>query len=676
MANMLIGLRDWVDTRLPITRAWNTHMGEYYAPKNFNFWYYFGVFSLLVLVNQLLTGIWLTMNYVASAEQAFASVEYIMRDVDYGWILRYMHSTGASAFFVVVYLHMFRALIYGSYKKPRELIWIFGMLIFVVLMAEAFVGYVLPWGQMSYWGAQVIISLFGAIPVVGESIVTWIRGDYLISGITLNRFFALHVVALPIVLLALVVLHILALHEVGSNNPDGVEIKKNKGPDGIPLDGIKFHPYYSVHDVQAIAVFLFVFCAVMFFMPEMGGYFLEYANFEEADALKTPDHIAPVWYFTPFYSVLRAVPDKFWGFVFFAASVAIPFMLPWLDRSPVKSWRYRGNLNRIMLVLFVASFLILGVLGVKTPTPARTVLAQICTVFYFAFFLFMPIWSRMDKARPVPERVTMDGGIGALGSLLGLLLILALTVIPLEVVGAESEFDCGTMPCDRIDLDIRDSASLQKGAQTYMNYCMGCHSLKYARYNRVAEDLGIPQDLMRDNLIFDPAVKVGALMNNAMDVERAKVWFGAAPPDLTLVARSRSPNWLYTYLRTFYEDRSRPYGVNNRVYENVGMPHVLLDLQGLKACVETVADTRLEPLSGTAMAEHHDACGTMETVSEGRLSTEEYEQTIYDLVNFLAYIAEPIKADRQRIGVYVLLFIAVFYVFATLLNREYWKDVH
>ena len=676
MANMLIGLRDWVDARLPITRAWNTHMGEYYAPKNFNFWYYFGVFSLLVLVNQLLTGIWLTMNYVASAEQAFASVEYIMRDVDYGWILRYMHSTGASAFFVVVYLHMFRALIYGSYKKPRELLWVFGMLIFVVLMAEAFVGYVLPWGQMSYWGAQVIISLFGAIPVVGESIVTWIRGDYLISGITLNRFFALHVVALPIVLLALVVLHILALHEVGSNNPDGVEIKKNKGPDGIPLDGIKFHPYYSVHDVQAIAVFLFVFCAVMFFMPEMGGYFLEYANFEEADALKTPDHIAPVWYFTPFYSVLRAVPDKFWGFVFFAASVAIPFMLPWLDRSPVKSWRYRGNLNRIMLVLFVASFLILGVLGVKTPTPARTVLAQICTVFYFAFFLFMPIWSRMDKARPVPERVTMDGGIGALGSLLGLLLILALTVIPLEVVGAESEFDCGTMPCDRIDLDIRDSASLQKGAQTYMNYCMGCHSLKYARYNRVAEDLGIPQDLMRDNLIFDPAVKVGALMNNAMDVERAKVWFGAAPPDLTLVARSRSPNWLYTYLRAFYEDRSRPYGVNNRVYENVGMPHVLLDLQGLKACVETVVDTRLEPLSGTAMAEHHDACGTMETVTEGRLSTEEYEQTIYDLVNFLAYIAEPIKADRQRIGVYVLLFIAVFYVFATLLNREYWKDVH
>ena len=336
MEKALTSLMSWVDDRLPLTRTWNTHMGEYYAPKNFNLWYFFGVFSLLVLVNQLLTGIWLTMNYTPSAEEAFASVEYIMRDVDYGWMLRYMHSTGASAFFVVVYLHMYRALMYGSYKKPRELIWIFGMLIFVVLMAEAFVGYVLPWGQMSYWGAQVIISLFGAIPVVGEDIVTWIRGDYLISGITLNRFFALHVVALPIVLLALVVLHILALHEVGSNNPDGVEIKKNKGPDGVPLDGIKFHPYYSVHDVQGIAVFLFFFCAILFFAPEMGGFFLEYANFEEANGLKTPEHIAPVWYFTPFYSVLRAVPDKFWGFVFFAISVVIPFALPWLDRNPIR----------------------------------------------------------------------------------------------------------------------------------------------------------------------------------------------------------------------------------------------------------------------------------------------------------------------------------------------------
>jgi ubiquinol-cytochrome c reductase cytochrome b subunit len=567
---------------------------------------------------------------------------------------------------------MFRALIYGSYKKPRELIWIFGMLIFVVLMAEAFVGYVLPWGQMSYWGAQVIISLFGAIPVVGEGIVTWIRGDYLISGITLNRFFALHVVALPIVLLALVVLHILALHEVGSNNPDGVEIKKNKGPDGVPLDGIRFHPYYSVHDVQAIAVFLFVFCAIMFFMPEMGGFFLEYANFQHADALKTPDHIAPVWYFTPFYSVLRAVPDKFWGFVAFAASVAIPFALPWLDRSPVKSWRYRGNLNKTMLVLFAASFLILGVLGVKSPTEGRTVLAQICSIFYFAFFLLMPVWSSIDKAKPVPERVTMDGGVGAVGSLAGLLLILALTVIPLKVVGAESAYDCGTMPCDEIELDISNQASLQRGAKTYMNYCMGCHSLKYARYNRTAQDLGIPEDMMQGNLIFDPDTKVGALMDNAMNGENAKKWFGAEPPDLTLVARARQPEWLYTYLRNFYQDRTRPYGVNNRVFPNVGMPHALLELQGLMAC----APHGEEGSTDAADDGHGDECSELVVAEAGRMSIEEFDETIYDLVNFLGYVAEPMKADRQRIGIYALLFLAVFFVFATLLNREYWKDVH
>ena len=325
MIRSLTVLRDWVDARLPIKRAWDTHLGAYYAPKNFNFWYFFGALSLLVLVNQLLTGIWLTMSYVPSVEGAFASVEYIMRDVDGGWILRYMHSTGASAFFVVVYLHMFRALLYGSYQKPRELTWIFGMLIFMVLMAEAFFGYVLPWGQMSYWGAQVIISLAGAIPIVGEDLVTWVRGDYLISGITLNRFFALHVVALPIVLLALVVLHLLALHEVGSNNPDGVDIKQLKDEQGRPVDGIPFYPYYVVHDLPAVAVFLFVFCTVMFFFPEMGGLFLEYPNFEKANSLKTPEHIAPTWYFTPYYSMLRAVPDKFLGFhrLYFCAGAAL-----------------------------------------------------------------------------------------------------------------------------------------------------------------------------------------------------------------------------------------------------------------------------------------------------------------------------------------------------------------
>ena len=666
MEKALTGLVSWIDARLPLTRTWNTHMGEYYAPKNFNLWYFFGVFSLLVLVNQLLTGIWLTMNYTPSAEEAFASVEYIMRDVDYGWLLRYMHSTGASAFFIVVYLHMMRALMYGSYKKPRELIWIFGMLIFIVLMAEAFVGYVLPWGQMSYWGAQVIISLFGAIPVVGEDIVTWIRGDYLISGITLNRFFALHVVALPIVLLALVVLHILALHEVGSNNPDGIEIKKNKGPDGVPLDGIKFHPYYSVHDIQGIAVFLFFFCGVIFFAPEMWGYFLEFANFEEANGLKTPAHIAPVWYFTPFYSVLRAVPDKFWGFVFFAISVVIPFALPWLDRNPVRSWRYRGMLNRIMLLLFVASFIILGVLGVKSPTPERTVLAQICTVFYFFFFLAMPWWSRMDRTKPEPERVTMDGGMGFWKSVGTLIIIGAMAFLPLKVVGAESAHDCGTIPCDPFEADATDKPSLQRGAALYANYCMGCHSLQYSRHNRVARDLGIPEDLYKGNLVFDPEIKLGSLMSNSMNKADAKVWFGATPPDLTLISRARQPEWLYTYLRAFYQDELRPYGVNNRVYPNVGMPHVLMELQGMSSCSDA---------SG-APAAKAETCQTLDVATTGAMSTEQFDGAMYDLVNFLAYTAEPYKTDRLRIGTYVLLFLIVFFIFAWLLNREYWKDVH
>ena len=589
-----------------------------------------------------------------------------MRDVDYGWLLRYMHSTGASAFFIVVYLHMMRALMYGSYKKPRELIWIFGMLIFIVLMAEAFVGYVLPWGQMSYWGAQVIISLFGAIPVIGEDIVTWIRGDYLLSGITLNRFFALHVVALPIVLLALVVLHILALHEVGSNNPDGIEIKKNKGPDGVPLDGIKFHPYYSVHDVQGIAVFLFFFCAVLFFAPEMGGFFLEFANFEEANGLKTPEHIAPVWYFTPYYSVLRAVPDKFWGFVFFAASVVIPFALPWLDRNPVKSWRYRGMLNRIMLLLFVVSFIILGVLGVKSPTPERTLLAQICTIFYFFFFLAMPWWSRMGRAKPEPERVTMNGGMSLWQSMATLIFIAVMTFLPLKVVGAESAYDCGTIPCDAFEADPTDKPSLQRGAALYASYCMGCHSLQYSRHNRVARDLGIPEDLYKANLVFDPEIKLGSLMSNSMDKGDAKVWFGATPPDLTLISRARQPEWLYTYLRAFYEDDLRPYGVNNRVYPNVGMPHVLMELQGLAACSDE---------SG-AVAAKAEQCVTMDVASAGAMSAEQFDGAMYDLVNFLAYTAEPYKSDRLRIGTYVLLFLVVFFIFAWLLNREYWKDVH
>ena len=397
---------DWIDARFPATKMWEDHLSKYYAPKNFNFLYFFGSLALLVLVNQIVTGVWLTMSFTPSAEEAFASVEYIMRDVEYGWILRYLHSTGASAFFIVVYLHMFRGLLYGSYQKPRELVWLFGMLIYLALMAEAFMGYLLPWGQMSYWGAQVIISLFGAIPVIGGDLTQWIRGDYLISGITLNRFFALHVVALPIVILGLVVLHILALHEVGSNNPDGVDIKKKKDENGIPLDGIPFHPYYTVKDIVGVVVFLFVFCAVVFFFPEMGGYFLEKPNFEQANAFKTPEHIAPVWYFTPFYAILRAVPDKLMGVIAMGAAIAVLFVLPWLDRSPVRSMRYKGWISKVFLLVFCIAFVILGILGVLAPTPGRTLLSQVCTVLYFAYFVLMPFYTRLEKTKPVPERVT------------------------------------------------------------------------------------------------------------------------------------------------------------------------------------------------------------------------------------------------------------------------------
>ncbi|RLU00466.1 cytochrome b [Ketobacter sp.] len=414
---MLQNLMGWVDARFPATKMFEDHMSKYYAPKNFNVWYFFGSLAMLVLVNQLLTGIWLTMLYNPSGEGAFLSVELnMMRDVEYGWLLRYLHSTGASAFFVVVYLHMFRGMMYGSYRAPRELVWIFGMTIYLALMAEGFMGYLLPWGQMSYWGAQVIISLFGAIPVVGDALTEWIRGDYLISGITLNRFFALHVVALPIVILALVVLHIIALHEVGSNNPDGVEIKKLKDENGVPLDGIPFHPYYSVHDLVGVVVFLFVFLTIVFFFPDGGGYFLEKPNFEPANPLKTPDHIAPVWYFTPFYAILRAVPDKLLGVVAMGASIAILFVLPWLDRSPVKSIRYKGWISKIMLALFVVFFILLGICGVKAPDlhveflpfeMTYRVLGQIGTVFYFAYFILMPFWTTKETCKPVPERVRM-----------------------------------------------------------------------------------------------------------------------------------------------------------------------------------------------------------------------------------------------------------------------------
>ena len=404
------GILGWIDDRFPLSAMWNDHLAKYYAPKNFNFWYFFGSLALLVLVIQIVSGIFLTMNFKPDAERAFASVEYIMRDVEWGWLIRYIHSTGASAFFVVVYLHMFRAMLYGSYQKPRELIWIFGVLIYLCLMAEAFFGYLLPWGQMSFWGAQVIVNLFAAIPIIGEDLAVWIRGDFVIADATLNRFFAFHVIAVPLVLIGLVAAHILALHEVGSNNPDGVEIKKNKDANGIPKDGIPFHPYYTVKDIVGVVVFLIFFSIVVFFIPDGGGYFLEPPNFEPADPLKTPPHIAPVWYFTPFYAILRAVPSfwgtQIWGVIAMGAAVVILFFLPWLDRSPVKSIRYRGPIYKTALMLFVLDFFLLGYLGTQPVTDAKTILSQIGTAYYLAFFFLMPIYTKMDKCKPVPERVT------------------------------------------------------------------------------------------------------------------------------------------------------------------------------------------------------------------------------------------------------------------------------
>jgi len=453
-------LLNWIDNRFPLSKLYKEHLSEYYAPKNFNFWYFFGSLALLVLVIQIVTGIFLVMHYkpdaslnAAGVPVAFASVEYIMRDVPWGWLIRYMHSTGASAFFVVVYLHMYRGLIYGSYRKPRELVWVFGCAIFLVLMAEAFMGYLLPWGQMSYWGAQVIVNLFSAIPFIGPDLALLIRGDFVVGDATLNRFFSFHVIAVPLVLLGLVVAHIIALHEVGSNNPDGIEIKANKDENGIPRDGIPFHPYYSVHDILGVSVFLMAFSAIVFFAPEFGGYFLEFNNFIPADPLVTPLHIAPVWYFTPFYSMLRAITAemmyvlvacvvlgavlgvtkaklgsffkavivggavvvsammlsidaKFWGVVAMGGAVVILFFLPWLDNSPVKSIRYRPKWQWYLYGIFVINFLILGYLGVLPPSPVGERVSQVGTLFYFGFFLLMPWWSRLGDYKPVPSRVT------------------------------------------------------------------------------------------------------------------------------------------------------------------------------------------------------------------------------------------------------------------------------
>jgi len=402
---MVTKVLNWINYRLPIVNTFERHLSKHPVPKKVNFWYLFGALASIVLILQIVTGIWLMMPYSNTEEGAFASIEYIMRDVDYGWIIRYMHTTGASMFFAIVYLHMFRGLLYGSYKKPKELVWIFGATIYLVMMAEGFLGYVLPYGQMSYWGAQVIISLFGAIPYIGESLEVWVRGDYYISGITISRFFALHVVALPLILIALVFLHLVALHEVGAGNPEGVDIEEFVDEDGVPLDSVPFFPYKVLSAMPAIGVFGLVFCIIMFFFPEGGGYFLELANFEEANPLVTPEHIAPVWYYAPYYTMLRAVPDPFGGLIVMAAAVAIIFIVPWLDRSDVASIRYKGILSKIAIVMFVVSFITLGYLGTVTVTETGKIMSIICTVMYFAFFLLMPIYTSIEKTYEVPKRL-------------------------------------------------------------------------------------------------------------------------------------------------------------------------------------------------------------------------------------------------------------------------------
>ena len=397
----------WIDERLPVSNFVKNHLSQYYAPKNFNFFYYFGALAIFIFILQIVTGIFLTINYKPDAASAFASVEFIMRDVEWGWLIRYLHSTGSSFFFIIIYLHMFRALLYGSFKNPRELLWIFGMIIFVLLMAEAFMGYLLPWGQMSYWGAQVIISLFGAIPYFGEALATWIRGDYVISDATLNRFFAFHVIALPLLLFALIYLHLAALHTVGSNNPDGIEIKNNKDSDGIPKDGIPFHPYYTVKDTFGLSVFLVIFTFVVFFIPEFGGFFLEKDNFVPANPLQTPEHIMPVWYFTPFYAILRAIPDKLGGVAVMGLSIFILFIMPWIDRCPIKSFRYRSNTYKILLSLFAISFIGLGYIGMSAPTPTLTWAGRLFTLIYFGFFIVLYFTSANEKTKDIPERVKM-----------------------------------------------------------------------------------------------------------------------------------------------------------------------------------------------------------------------------------------------------------------------------
>jgi ubiquinol-cytochrome c reductase cytochrome b subunit len=563
-------LLTWIDERFPLTALWKSHVSEYYAPKNFNFWYYFGSLALLVLVIQIVSGIFLTMNYKPDAHQAFQSVEYIMRDVEGGWLIRYIHSTGASMFFVVIYLHMFRGLLYGSYRKPRELLWLFGVLIYLCLMAEAFFGYLLPWGQMSYWGAQVIVNLFGAIPIVGEDLAVWIRGDYVVSDATLNRFFAFHVIAIPLALLGLVVKHLMALHEVGSSNPDGIEIKKHKDASGKPLDGIPFHPYYIIKDTVGVVVFLAVFSFIVFFTPEMGGYFLEYNNFIPADPLKTPLHIAPVWYFTPYYAMLRAVPaflqTQFWGVAVMGAAVLIFFFLPWLDRSPVKSIRYKGPYYKIALTLFVMSFLILGWLGTEPTdflgsvgkTEVAVILARLFTLVYFAFFLAMPWYSRVTK--PVPTGFRLRTRQSPKAQTPNALAPLFATGSPFALPRARR----WARPCATPKMHVDPAAH---GIRQLLPQLPQRENMRYSA-------LGISDGHAdRDNLMF--ATALSARPSVAADTQGlVRVAAG-----LTVIRGTRAD---FTYLRSFYRDDSTIPAVTPRSRVWAALPHVLYELQGVQ----------------------------------------------------------------------------------------------
>ena len=671
MTKRLVALRDWVDARFPLLQLWNDHLARYYAPKNFNFWYFFGSLALFILVIQIVTGIWLTMNYKPSAELAFASVEYIMRDVEWGWWIRYMHSTGASAFFIVIYLHMYRAMLYGSYKRPRELLWIIGMLIYFTLMAEAFFGYLLPWGQMSFWGAQVIISLFGALPVIGDDLALWIRGDFVVSDVTLNRFFSLHVIAFPLVLCGLVGAHLIALHEVGSNNPDGVEIKDNKGADGIPLDGVPFHPYYTVKDIVGVVVFLNHLLCGRVFSTRDGRLFSRSEQFcPGRPAEDTGTHSAVV-VFHPVLCHPAGHPEPVrrcrrhgrGGAVILSSALAGPesgqvHTLPGLELQncpgPVHGQLYCP--------------------GLAGPAACHHGIHLDCAAFHADLFPVFPVDAVLYRLRQGQTRTGQGDMTGTRVAVsrwgrnsIPSPVILLLLLLPASPCWPAGEGDYTL----RADVDLSDRKSLQRGARTFVNYCLSCHSASFMRYNRLGRDLHISEDVLKENFMFGTD-KTGDTMTVTLNRREAEKYFGVAPPDLSVTARSRGADWLYTYLMTFYRDPSRPNGVNNLAFEDTAMPHVLWQLQGWQEPVykEVVhKDNRV-----TRVIDRLEVM--YEPVDKPEpYQDETYEETVMDLVNFMVYLGEPIKLKRKKIGAWTITYLLVLLVLVYLLKREYWRDV-